>query len=374
MSNAEKARLLANLKSVAEQSAINSQQYNISDAFESKCHSSQSEQPTINIFADFKRKYDLQNAPVVPTVQSEPVPPLVLPDALPTEIYSPKIREQLKKTLKQPQLLVDLDDLLLTSQQQGFRIVNTGLLKAGKSTLYNCLVDAVGEERFKTGTVRTTITSQEHQHGDFIYIDTPGIDHVGAETQEAIKALKTADIVLFIHNLKSGEFDKSEVAFLQEVSKHWGNNADFIKRTVFVMTHLADVEAQSAAIISQIDKQVTQIFGASPLIKSISSMRYRKGLSENKQILIERSGIPSLVACLHHQANALSANISQQRMARLNSLTQAIELDIQETMAILQNKRQEVATQLSQQKAVLNEGLDKIAKEIEQMLTRYNQI
>jgi small GTP-binding protein len=374
MSNAEKARLLANLRGVAEQASTSSQAQNISDTFQNKYSSSQLKQPVIKVFADFKRKYELPDAPVIAPAKAEPIPVLTLPTMLPKNIYSAKVQEQLKRTLQKPQLLVDLDDLLLTSQQQGFRIVNTGLLKAGKSTLYNCLVDAVGEERFKTGTVRTTITSQEHQHGDFIYIDTPGIDHVGAETQEAIKALKTADIVLFIHNLKSGEFDKSEVAFLQEVSKHWGNNADFIKRTVFVMTHLADVEAQSAAIISQIDKQVTQIFGASPLIKSISSMRYRKGLSENKQILIERSGIPSLVACLHHQANALSANISQQRMARLNSLIQAIELDIQETMAILQNKRQEVATQLSQQKAVLNEGLDKIAKEIEQMLTRYNQI
>lgn len=374
MSNAEKARLLANLKSVAEQSAINSQQHNISDAFESKYHSSQSEQPTINIFSDFKRKYDLQNAPVVPTVQSEPVPPLVLPDALPTEIYSPKIREQLKKTLKQPQLLVDLENLLLSSQQRGFRVVNTGLLKAGKSTLYNCLVDAVGEERFKTGTVRTTITSQEYQHGDFIYIDTPGIDHVGAETQEAIKALKTADVVLFIHNLKSGELDKSEVAFLQEVSKNWGNNADFIKRTIFVMTHLADVEAQATAIITQIEKQVTQIFGASPTVKNISSIRYHKGVSENKKILIERSGIPSLVACLHYQVNKLSADINKQRMVRLESLTQAIESDIQAHIAEVKTQKQQIEIELAQKQTEFTQGMDKIAKEIEQMLIRYNAI
>ena len=214
MSSAEKARLLANLKRV---SAEAEKEQSITDAFKGKHDDANQSTQTTAV--------QMNVEPVI-------APKLILPELLPSMIYSAETQEKLKKVLSQPQLLMDLQQLLHSGQQHGIRIVNTGLLKAGKSTLYNCLVDAVGEERFKTGTVRTTMSRQEYQYGDFMYIDTPGIDHVGEETAEAITALKTADIVLFIHNLKSGELDKSEVAFLQGVAKHWGNNQDFIKRTI----------------------------------------------------------------------------------------------------------------------------------------------
>lgn len=332
----------------------------------------------VSITQAFQQRYSLKTTANTATLKedAEPVniPKLILPQPLPSMIYPAHTEDKLKKSLSQPQLLMDLQQLLHSSQQHGIRIVNTGLLKAGKSTLYNCLVDAVGEERFKTGTVRTTMSRQEYQYGDFIYIDTPGIDHVGEETAEAITALKTADIVLFIHNLKSGELDKSEVAFLQDIAKHWGNNQDFIKRTIFVMTHLADVEAQASAIIAQIEKQITHIFTAKPMIKSISATRYRKGFSEHKKVLIERSGIPALVACLHHQANTLSADISQQRITRLHTLMSSIEKDIKASVSQLQTKKQLAESNVKKAQVEFNDGVNKINKEVTQMFERYNAI
>lgn len=356
MSSAEKARLLANLKRV---SAEAEKEQSITDAFKGKHDDANQSTQTTAV--------QMNVEPVI-------APKLILPELLPSMIYSAETQEKLKKVLSQPQLLMDLQQLLHSGQQHGIRIVNTGLLKAGKSTLYNCLVDAVGEERFKTGTVRTTMSRQEYQYGDFMYIDTPGIDHVGEETAEAITALKTADIVLFIHNLKSGELDKSEVAFLQGVAKHWGSNQDFIKRTIFVMTHLADVEAQETAIIAQIEKQIAHIFTIKPIIKSISATRYRKGFSEHKKLLIERSGIPALVACLHHHANTLSADISQQRITRLHALMSSIEEDVKLRVSLLQIKKQVAELGVKKAQVEFNEGINKINKEVTQMFERYNAI
>ena len=93
-----------------------------------------------------------------------------------------------------------------------------------------------------------------------------------------------------------------------------------------------------------------------------------------KKLLIERSGIPALVACLHHHANTLSADISQQRITRLHALMSSIEEDVKLRVSLLQIKKQVAELGVKKAQVEFNEGINKINKEVTQMFERYNAI
>ena len=95
-------------------------------------------------------------------------------------------------------------------------VVTCGLLKAGKSSLLNCLIEDRTNETFKVGPVRTTIKNQYYTGRTACFIDTPGLDANSDDTKEAEKAYAEADVLLFVHNGER-EFLNSELDFLKKI-------------------------------------------------------------------------------------------------------------------------------------------------------------
>ena len=56
------------------------------------------------------------------------------------------------------------------------KIVNTGMVSSGKSSLFNILIDSTEEEHFPTGAARTTTVADYFDYKNISFIDTPGID------------------------------------------------------------------------------------------------------------------------------------------------------------------------------------------------------
>ena len=65
------------------------------------------------------------------------------------------------------------------------KIVNTGMVSSGKSSLYNLLTDNAITERFPTGAARTTTNADAYSYKGLEYIDTPGIDVRDADDEIA---------------------------------------------------------------------------------------------------------------------------------------------------------------------------------------------
>ncbi len=172
------------------------------------------------------------------------------------------------------------------------KVAAVGLLKAGKSTFLSAITQQ--PDHFKSGVIRTTVQNQVHTDQFFSWIDTPGIDDTAQETATALAGVDGSDVVLFVHNLKQGELDQSEVAFMKQCA---AKNKQFFEKLVFVLTYFSDVGDQSAADIIQVIKKQCKTH-LSPGIDfeffTVSSLSYLKGLKEGKEILIQRSGVPML--------------------------------------------------------------------------------
>ena len=195
------------------------------------------------------------------------------------------------------------------------RIAAVGLLKAGKSSFLSAITQQ--PERFKSGVIRTTIQNQVHSDDFFTWIDTPGIDDTEQETASAFAGLKNADLVLFVHNLKQGELDLSEMQFIQQCV---AQDSHFLQRLRFVLTHVDDVGDPAAAEIQRaIEKQCLDKLKHKAQLFIVSSPRYLKGIAEQKQLLIQRSNIPALQAVLVSFYRTQKISDMQQRTQRLRS-------------------------------------------------------
>lgn len=201
------------------------------------------------------------------------------------------------------------------------RIAAVGLLKAGKSSFLSAITQQ--PERFKSGVIRTTIQNQVHNDDFFSWIDTPGIDDTEQETASAFAGLKNANMVLFVHNLKQGELDLSEMQFIQQCV---AQDSNFLSRLMFVLTHVDDVDEQAAIDIQQaIKKQCLDKLKHKANLFIVSSPRYLKGLVEQKQLLIQRSNIPALQEFLLSFYRAQKVRDMKQRIRQLRS---TLELEL----------------------------------------------
>ena len=96
-------------------------------------------------------------------------------------------------------LLDELEAIFFMLKSPKIRMANLGLLKAGKSTLFNCISGNYQEEKFATGVTRTTTTAQEVDLGGLVLIDTPGIDCNEEDNEKTLEAMLKSDVILFVH-------------------------------------------------------------------------------------------------------------------------------------------------------------------------------
>ena len=211
-------------------------------------------------------------------------------------------------------LISSLKEALSSLEAEKVRVVNAGLLKAGKSTLFNCLTESLSDDLFAVGVIRTTVKAQECEFGNLLLVDTPGIDYKDEDTNSAVSELKKGDIVLFVHNMNTGELDMLEREFLEQVAREWDNKSDFLDKTIFILTNLDKKEGSgSDQIINKVQRQINMIFGGDPKLMSISSTRYSKGILENKPLMVEKSGLPALKTVIYTKAAKESDKVKKTR-------------------------------------------------------------
>jgi hypothetical protein len=218
----------------------------------------------------------------------------------------------------------DLEKFLKEANKTKPKIAATGLLKAGKSTVMNCLTGDFSNQRFKTGIVRETIKEKIFEKDGYLFVDTPGFDANDKDTNEAVQSLKVADVVLFVHNMNGGSLDYPEKNFLQQIKNNWEKPSDFIAKIIVVLSHLDKKENEQIIIEKEVRKQFNNIFGIVPQIISISSSRYLKGVTENKNLLAEKSNYTKLHKALGEMTLDIVKNKKQRYLKKAQKETESI--------------------------------------------------
>lgn len=180
----------------------------------------------------------------------------------------------------------------------GFRIVNAGMMNSGKSSLFNSLL---GSDVFAVQDVRCT---QKNKTADWdngaSLTDTPGLGANESDTSEAYESFRQADLIVFVHVADKGGLTMEEIRFINDLKKILGE--DLQKRLVIVLSKIdnsaisRDTDAVSQ-IIREISGNLSQEAGVAGVrVFPVSNSRYQKGTRENKEVLVQKSGVPELIA------------------------------------------------------------------------------
>ncbi|KOR32659.1 hypothetical protein TI05_05925 [Achromatium sp. WMS3] len=176
-------------------------------------------------------------------------------------------------------------------------VANAGLFKAGKSSLFNALFESIETERFPTGAAPVTHTlDQQEWHDDILLIDTPGIGTDFIDEQKAIQSYRMADMILFVHNMRMGDYQREEIDFIIKICHELGTSSNISEVFLFVGSRLDEVQGtkDETEILRRMQEQLTQIFGHKMPIYVESATRYLKGRRERKDGLVRSSGFSEL--------------------------------------------------------------------------------
>ena len=202
-------------------------------------------------------------------------------------------------------------------------IAVAGLLNAGKSYLLNMLSQQIEQEYFKTADQRETTENKTLETDQYIYLDTPGLDATHEDSAAARSGVRDADLILFVHQ-PQGELDPEEVKFLQELKQDFGEHAR--NHIAIVITKIEKESDEKIKLIGEkIQKQCREIVNAEFPVFQISSKRYRSGVVQHKDKLVEASHMDVLIEYLQeHSANVI--RVRRNKKAReLSALLQASE-------------------------------------------------
>lgn len=175
------------------------------------------------------------------------------------------------------------------------KIVNTGMVSSGKSSLYNALINS-SEEFFPTGAARTTTKADFFDYNYISYIDTPGIDVRNEDDALAFSIIIEADIIVVIHNIRTGPLNRSEVEWLERIVRGM-NSVEMCKsRIVFVVSWKDTREKEDGynELVENVKEQVFKIVGIEIPFFTVSVKKYQQGIEKKKDILVKNSGIQEL--------------------------------------------------------------------------------
>ncbi|CAA6819789.1 MAG: Unknown protein [uncultured Thiotrichaceae bacterium] len=236
---------------------------------------------------------------------------------------------------------------LLTSTEET-KVAVFGKYNHGKSTLLNAVV---GYEHFSVADKRETIVVSEIDHDGVTWIDTPGLDAdtAGDDDRLAIDAvLQKADILCFVHNVKSGELDKSEMNYFQKlISIENGDPTTFL----LVLTQVDqvspdDMERVKAKVIEQVP-DVNVI--------CVSATRYTRGLAESNPAFVNVSGMPLLFKKL----DSMKENTGYLRKKEAQKIIKQLRLELKKINSDKDNELNIARESLYQTKTEFKKNLHK---------------
>ncbi|RNB82535.1 hypothetical protein EDM59_20505 [Brevibacillus nitrificans] len=268
-------------------------------------------------------------------------------------------------------------ELLQKQKLAPVTIVNAGLVKAGKSTFFNALIDR--EHEFAVGAVRKTVQNQAFAAEHHTLIDTPGLGADADDTRIALDAYKQADLLLFFHNVNDGELSKTEVAGLRDALAAFPEESTFWSRVLFVCTNASSKEKEEAAYIGQIIvQQLRKEFGViDPQIYLTDAHLYFTGRHKGIESFIRDSGVPEVRTRILEEL----VSLVETRSRLLRSRKQFIVRNIQDAIEAqrgseLRRKQAELAEQkesAAQKVSSLEACVRKISEKKEQFLKQQEQ-
>ena len=206
------------------------------------------------------------------------------------------------------------------------RIVNTGMVSSGKSSLYNALIDS-GGEYFPTGAARTTTRADYFDCGPISYVDTPGIDVRSEDDALAFDTIMEADRILMVHNIRTGPLNRSEAAWLERIARGMEDSGG--GRLVFALSWIdtREKEGDYGGLVENVKKQVFEIAGAEIPFFEVSVKKYQQGIEKDKEILVRNSGVGALKEYLEASAASyleMKRDVDQREFAALLGEIRAI--------------------------------------------------
>ncbi|MFC4803612.1 GTPase [Filifactor villosus] len=183
------------------------------------------------------------------------------------------------------------------------KLVNTGMVSSGKSSLFNVLVNSE-EEFFATGAARTTVSANSFIYKNIEFIDTPGIDVKTEDDKLAFDTIMEADIIMMLHNIRTGPLNRSEVDWLKMIADNIGDPEKIKKRILFVCTwrDTRENDEDYSSIIEEVKKSVFDILGTEVAFFDVSVKKYLIGVEKQKDILIKKSNLLELSQYLESYA------------------------------------------------------------------------
>lgn len=243
-------------------------------------------------------------------------------------------------------------------------IVVWGLMNAGKSYLLNMLSEHINNPFFKVADQRETAVNKDFDAGDRVYVDTPGLDANESDDLEAFLATRTADIVLFVHQLQ-GELEAKEIEFLKDLKESFGGHAN--QNIVMILSKIdKEDEEKVSQIQSRVLQQCQKHLDFTPKIFQISNTIYQTGVTEHEDLLIKYSHIDDLKAHL----NNLVSDISSVRNERAKKEKQILS----KKYDLLEKKITKKIKQLESEIQQSDKGFNKLIKEVRQTIQEsYNE-
>lgn len=186
--------------------------------------------------------------------------------------------------------------ILKKNSENIVRVVNTGMVSSGKSSLFNILIDSTEEEQFPTGAARTTTLADHYDYNHISFIDTPGIDVRNEDDLVAFNTIIEADIIIMVHNIRTGPINRSEAEWLKRIVEGFNSIEICKNRLIFVCTwkDTREKDDDYKEIINNVKNMVFNIVGTEIPFFDVSVKKYLNGILKSKQVLLDNSGILEL--------------------------------------------------------------------------------
>lgn len=237
--------------------------------------------------------------------------------------------------------------ILKRQLEKHINIVNTGMVSSGKSSLFNALVGSEKEELFPTGAARTTTESKYCKINHITYIDTPGIDVRSEDDELAFHTIMEADIIMMVHNIKTGPLNRSESEWLQNIVSRMSDNEMKKARLVFICSWKDSREKDEnyQNIIDDVKQMVFDIVGTEIPFFEVSVKKYQNGVAKSMDALVKNSGINELKCYLENYAEKYISEKEKmnqkelyQLLSEIKSLLVSVRKDSQSEVEKIQKK------------------------------------
>ena len=254
----------------------------------------------------------------------------------------------------------------INADAQKINIINAGVMNHGKSSLFNSLLD---KNVFPEEDIRTTVKIQIEQWKDNVYlIDTPGLSAEIVDDAVAYEAYRRANVIIFVHRVDTGELHREGIEGLNKIKLLFPNKKFFTEHLCLVLTSIDEQNARENlnVIIGKIRADIKNNCGLTGFkIFSVSNTRYRKGMAENKDVLIKRSGIPEL-------REYLQQNFSKWLGENKNVRETRITREKEDFISQLNQERENIQSRIQAKTEQIQERQKNFLHKLEEAVSLYN--